>query len=94
MVPPSFVLPPAFVARLAAATLPKVVSPVLFTVNAPSAPLVALLPTAPPKVTDPVPAFTVRARAVVVALSTVPVKFTALFVVVSTVSLPRVTASL
>ena len=66
----------------------------LWVVKLPSAPLVALLPTAPPKVTDPVPAFTVRARAVVVALSTVPVKFTALFVVVSTVSLPRVTASL
>ena len=94
MLPPSNVSPPAFVTTLAAATLPKVVRPVLFTVRAPSAPLVASLPTAPPNVTAPVPVLTVRLRAVVSALSTVLANFTALFVVVRVALVSRVTASL
>ena len=94
MLPPSCVLPPAFVTTLAAATLPKVVRPVLFTVSAPSAPLVVSLPTAPANVTAPLPALTVRFRAVVSALSTVLANFTAPFIVVRVTLLPSSIAAL
>ena len=86
------VVPPASVATLAAFTAVKLVWPLLLTDSAPSAPLVALPPAAPPKLTSPEPALMVRARAVALALSTVLAKLTALLVVASVASAPRVTA--
>ncbi len=79
--PPKLVVPPALVVKDAALTVePKVVVPVVSTAIAPKA---LVLPTAPVKVTLPLPALMFRSRAVVVALSTVLEKLIAPFEVVS-----------
>ena len=92
MLPPLMaVVPDASVTKLAAAkVLLIVLVPVLFKMTAPSA---VPEPTAPVKVTPPLPLLTVNARAVVVLLS-VLANETRLFVVVKVVSAPKVTASL
>ena len=92
MLPPLMaVVPDASVTKLAAAkVLLIVLVPVLFKMTAPNA---VPEPTAPVKVTPPLPLLTVNARAVVVLLSVVANE-TRLFVVVKVVSAPKVTASL
>ena len=85
------VVPEAFVTKLAAAkVLLIVLVPLLFKFTAPRA--AAPVPTAPVKVTPPLPLVTVKACAVVSL--TVFTKVTKLLVVVNTASAPKVTASL
>lgn len=86
------VVPVASVTKLAATkVLLIVLVPVLFKITVPSA--VVPEPTAPVKVTPPVPLLTVKARAVVVLL-TVDANDIRLSVLVKIVAAPRVTASL
>ncbi len=78
--------PPTLVATLAASTvLVKVVSPALFTANAPMALPAPVAPTAPVNVTAPVPLVTVRASAWGVLFFKAPANVTALLVVSSEV---------
>ena len=84
------VVPLVFVTKLAAAkVLLIVLVPVLFKMTAPNA---VPEPTAPVKVTPPVPLLTVNARAIVVLLS-VDANDTKLSVVVKVVAAPKITAS-